>query len=287
MSNATQYIKKKLILLFSFVILCSITKGDALYTLITGASSGIGLELAKEFAKKKCNLIITARSKDKLNELSQTLSRDYNIKVQVLALDLSLPETPRKIFQECLNQGWEIENLVNNAGFGDHGRFANAAWLKQKEMLQVNITALTELTHLFLPSMLKNKNGKILNVASTAAFQPGPLMAVYYATKAYVLSFSEALNEELSGTGITVTTLCPGPTASGFQKTANLNNVMLLQAAPLPSSEEVAKYAIDALYKRKSIAVHGWLNWAMAESVRFTPRKWVLKLVKRLQEKRT
>lgn len=256
------------------------------YTLITGASSGIGWELSHVFARKKHDLILTARSESKLQELKKDLEEKYKIKAQVIAADLSKPESPRTLFQIIKAQNYEIDILVNNAGFGCHGEFAKADWQKQRDMIQVNIMALTELTHLFLPSMIAKKSGKILNVASTAAFQPGPLMSVYYATKAFVLSFSEGLFEELQSSGITVTALCPGPTLSGFQATANLHNVAVFDASPLPTSQVVAKYGYDALMSGKAVAIHGSVNKMLASSVRLTPRFLMRKIVRKLQEKR-
>lgn len=256
------------------------------YTLITGASSGIGWEMAHVFAEKKHDLILVARSEDKLQKLKKELESKHGIKAQVVASDLSKNEASQILYQAIKSQNWAVENLVNNAGFGDHGDFASADWKKQKEMIQVNIMALTELTHLFLGEMLKRKSGRIMNVASTAAFQPGPLMSVYYATKSYVLSFSEGLHEELHGTGVTVTVLCPGPTVSGFQSAANMNNVALFESAPLPSSRDVADYGYESMMQGRLIAIHGAVNKVMANSVRFFPRAITRKLVKKLQEKR-
>lgn len=256
------------------------------YALITGASSGIGWELAHIFASQKQNVILVARSEEKLHQLKEELESKYKIKAQVLVSDLAKPEASQILFKVITSQGWNVSVLVNNAGFGHHSEFAKTEWGKQRDMIQVNITALTELTHLFLPAMIQNKNGKILNVASTAAFQPGPLMSVYYATKAYVLSFSEGLFEELRGTGVTVTALCPGPTQSGFQVAANMNDVALFDSAPLPSSKDVAIYGYHTLMQGKPVAIHGAVNKMLASSVRFVPRAMTRKLVKKLQEKR-
>ncbi|MEZ0393046.1 MAG: SDR family NAD(P)-dependent oxidoreductase [Pseudobdellovibrionaceae bacterium] len=254
------------------------------YALITGASSGIGWELAHVMAAKEWDLILVARTGEKLNELKTELEKKYRIRAQVIPMDLAKPEAALDLFRKT--QGFEVEILVNNAGFGDYGAFADADWKRQRDMIQVNIMALTELTHLFLPSMIQRKSGKILNVASTAAFQPGPLMSVYYATKAFVLSFSEGLYEELQGTGVSVTALCPGPTKSGFQQAANMGNVALFETTPLPSSRDVALYGYRALMQRKPVAIHGTVNKMMASSVRFVPRAVTRKLVRKLQEKR-
>ena len=256
------------------------------YTLITGASSGIGYELAKVFAKQKHNLILVARNSEKLERLSAELEAKYAIKAEVIPADLSLVGAAHQLFYAVQKRGLAVETLVNNAGLGDHGTFLSADLKRQMEMIQVNIVALTELTKLFLPAMTESKSGRILNVASTAAFQPGPLMSVYYATKAYVLFFSEGLAEELKNTGVTVTTLCPGPTTSGFQEAANMKNVALMTTLKLPSSEDVAIYGYKALMRGKAVAVHGSVNHLMASTVGLMPRAWARKLVMKLQEKR-
>ena len=200
-----------------------------MYTLITGASSGIGLEMAKIFASQKSDLILVARSKGALEQLATELKAAYGVNAEVLVFDLNQTDSPRKIFATVEAKGWQVHTLVNNAGFGDHAAFAEEDWSRIQSMVQVNITALLELTHLFLPKMKQVNAGNILNVASTAAFQPGPFMAVYYASKAFVLSFSEALHEELSDTEVHVSALCPGPTESGFQSAARLGDVPLFK----------------------------------------------------------
>lgn len=253
------------------------------FALITGASSGIGWELAHVFAEKEKDLILVARTESKLIELKNQLEKKHGIRAEVRTCDLSKPEGPLNLFRQT--QGLEVNVLVNNAGFGALGEFAQADLLKQKEMIQVNISALTELTHYYLPQIQKKK-GKILNVASTAAFQPGPMMAVYFATKAYVLSFSEALFEELKPSGVTVTALCPGPTESGFANTAQMEDVALFKKMPLPSSREVAEFGYKAMMRGKPVAIHGTVNKLMASSLRFVPRAVPRQLVKKLQEKR-
>ncbi len=253
--------------------------------LITGASSGIGLELAKLFAQNKQNLILVARSTDKLTQLSNDLKSKYGIDVHVLSKDLSNYNAVKEIFDYTKQQNISITHLVNNAGFGDFGFFIESNWAKQEQMINLNITALTYLTHLFLPEMKNNKFGKVLNVASTAAFQPGPTMSVYYATKAYVLHFSEAIANELEGTGITVTALCPGATESGFQTLAAMEESKLVKGKKLPTSEEVAQYGYRAMNKGKKVVIHGVMNYIMANSIRFTPRALVLKVVRAMQDK--
>ena len=256
------------------------------YTLLTGASSGIGFELASVFASHNHNLILVARSADKLNQLKSEIEKSKSVKVEVVAMDLSQPDSAEKLFAAVQSKNLTVDILVNNAGFGDHGLFVDSKIERNQEMIDLNILTLTKLTHLFLPNMVKNKNGKIMNVASTAAFQPGPLMSVYYATKAYVLFFSEGLHEELRGTGVTVTALCPGATASGFQAAANLSNVALLDTLKIPTSKEVADYGYQALMDEKVVAIHGFLNSLFAFSVRLTPRSIVRKIAMKLQEKR-
>jgi short-subunit dehydrogenase len=248
--------------------------------LITGASTGIGLEFAEIFASKNYNLVLVARSADKLNAFA---NKHQN--VVTIVQDLSKPNAAQILFDELKNQKITIDILINNAGFGDFGMFADSDWNKQEQMINLNITCLTQLTHLCLPNMIANKKGKILNVASSAAFQPGPLMSVYYATKAFVLHFSEAIANELADTGITVTALCPGATTSGFQDLANMHESKLVKGKKLPTSKEVAQYGYDVLMKGKIVAIHGIFNYLQANSVRFTPRNLVTKIVRMVQSK--
>jgi Short-chain dehydrogenases of various substrate specificities len=252
--------------------------------LITGASGGIGYELAKVFAEKGFNLVLVARSSAKLNELKKELLSEFEISVKIIVKDLTKENSAGEIYLELEKENIQIAVLVNNAGVGAYGRFYNIDLDRQKDMIRLNIISLVELTHLFLPSMLSNKKGKILNVASTAAFQPGPLMAVYYATKSFVLSFSQALLNELQGTGISVTALCPGPTESGFQKAASIEKVRLVRTGIVPSSKKVALYGYNALMKDKPVAVEGTLNKLLVFAVRFVPRKLITSVVRKLQE---
>jgi uncharacterized protein len=253
--------------------------------LITGASSGIGLELARVFAKNKINLLLVARSEGKLKELSTELSVQYGVTVGALAKDLGVAGSAKEVFDYCQNQGLQIDYLVNNAGYGEFGLFSEGNLDKQLGMIDLNITALTHLTGLFLPVMIKNKFGKVLNVASTAAFQPGPTMAIYYASKAYVLHFSEAIANELEGTGVTVTALCPGATESNFFTAADMHDSKLVKGKKLPSSKEVAEYGFSSMMNEKRVAIHGWMNYIMANSARFTPRNVVVKIVRMIQDK--
>jgi short-subunit dehydrogenase len=253
--------------------------------LITGASSGIGYELAKIFARQKYNLVLVARSENKLNEIAAELKKAHGVDVVVLPKDVSLLASSQEIYDAVKQKGIDVEILVNNAGFGDFGFFTETKWEKELEMINLNMTALTALTKLFVRDMVRRKSGKIMNVASTASFQPGPLMAVYYATKAYVLSFSEAISNELQGTGVTVTALCPGPTESGFQNAAAMNDSKLVKGKKLPTSQDVAEYAYKALMNGKVVAVHGLMNKIMAQSVRYSPRAVVRSLVRAMSER--
>lgn len=257
-----------------------------MYTLITGASSGIGLELAKVCASRGMNLILTARSQEQLQALSKEIREQYQVKTEVIPLDLSISGSATQLFKNVTENKWDVNILINNAGFGDHGFFAQSSLKKQMEMIQLNIASLTELTHLCLSAMIKRNKGKILNVASTAAFQSGPMMSVYYATKSYVLSFSEALAEELQHTGVTITALCPGPTTSGFQKAANFSNIALLNMMQIASSKEVAEYGYEAMMGGKVVAIHGFKNFILAQTSRFLPRSIVRKIIKKIQSKR-
>ena len=252
--------------------------------LITGASSGIGEAMADVFARTGYSLVITARHAEKLETISKTLMEQYGTTVFFIPADLSKSETPEIIFKQVREKGIEIEILVNNAGFGDFGFFHESDWKKQEEQINLNIKALTHMTHLFVQEMVKRKSGKILNVASTAAFQPGPLMSIYYATKAYVLFFTEGIANELKDFGISVTALCPGPTASNFQVRAEMESSKLFKRKKIPSSMEVAEYGYKSLMKGKTVAIHGTMNYLTALSPRFAPRNMVAKVVRKMQE---
>lgn len=252
---------------------------------ITGASNGIGLELARIHASKGNDLVLVARSFEKLSEIKNELESRLGIKVYTITKDLSKPNSAKEVFEELTQKGITIEYLINNAGFGDFGLFHELEWTKQEQMIQLNMLTLTHLTKLFLPNMIAQKRGKIMNVASTAAFQSGPTMAVYYATKAYVLSFSEAIDNELRPFGITVTALCPGATESGFQAAASMEESKLVKGRKLPSSKEVAIYGYKAMMMGKTVAIQGLMNTIMANSVRFMPRAWVVKVTRFVQDK--
>jgi short-subunit dehydrogenase len=253
--------------------------------LITGASNGIGLELAKIHASKGGDLVLVARNKSKLDEIKTALEIQYKISVYTIGKDLSIPNASLEVYEETTKQKIQIDYLINNAGFGDFGMFAETDWNKELQMINLNITTLTQFTKLYLKDMIKRSSGKIMNVASTAAFQSGPTMAVYYATKAYVLSFSEAVDNEVSDKGVTITALCPGATESGFQAAAAMEESNLVKGRKLPTSKEVAEYGYASMMKGKTVAIHGLLNWIMANSVRFTPRAIVVKLTRKIQDK--
>ena len=254
--------------------------------LITGSTSGIGYELAYIHAKQGGNLVLVARSKDKLEHIKMDLENKYKIDAYVIEKDLSLKNSAKDVYDEIIKNNITVDYLINNAGFGDYGFFNESDWGKLERMINLNITALTQLTKLFLYDMIKRGNGKIMNVASTAAFQSGPTMAVYYATKAYVLSFSEAINNEVKNSGVTVTTLCPGATQSGFQEAALLQESRLVKGRKLPTSKEVAEYGYNAMLKGKSVAIQGILNYILANSVRFFPRSSVVKITRFIQDKK-
>jgi short-subunit dehydrogenase len=251
--------------------------------LITGASSGIGLDSAKLMAPD-FDLIITARNQTELEKIARELEASHGNHVHVIPGDLTLPEAPREIFAEIERRGLPVDVLINNAGFGLYGPFAESDSKASLAMVEVNIAALTALTRLALPGMIERKRGRILNVASTAGFQPGPLMAVYYATKAYVIMFSEAIANELKGSGVSVTCLCPGATATKFFGRANMEGSRLFKMGAMKSLD-VAKAAYKGMMAGKTLVIPGLLNKAIAMSVRFSPRKMVTAISRSLQEK--
>jgi short-subunit dehydrogenase len=253
--------------------------------LITGASTGIGFELAKLFARDKYNLVLVARSGPKLAQVAEELRQQNGIAVKAIPLDLGLPQASQNLFEETQREGIHVDILVNNAGYGQSGQFADIPLQEEYGQIQLNVTALTLLTKLYLGPMLERRSGKIMNVASTAAFQPGPLMAVYYATKAYVLSFSEALADELRNTGVSVTCFCPGATLTEFQKRAQTENSRLFKRLAPMDAKTVAEDGYRALRAGKTLAISGFKNWLVAESVRFAPRKVVTAISRWVAEK--
>jgi short-subunit dehydrogenase len=251
--------------------------------LITGASNGIGYEFAAIHAEHGHDLVVVARTKCKLDVLKATLEKRFGIQVLAIEKDLSVPGAPEEVYNNLISKNIAIDYLVNNAGFGDISLFAESDWSRQQKMINLNVMALTHLSRLFLPDMISRKSGKILNVASTASFQPGPTMAVYFATKSYVLSFSEAINNEVRRHGITVTALCPGSTESGFHAAA-LGEGSHVKERKLPSARAVAEFGYKSMMKGKAVAIPGIMNSIMATSVRFIPRSIVVKASRKLQE---
>ncbi|MCF4167433.1 SDR family oxidoreductase [Zavarzinia compransoris] len=252
--------------------------------LVTGASSGIGTDLAREFARDGHDLILVARNEAALTALATEVAAEHGVTATVIAADLSDPAAPRRLFDDVTARGLSVDVLVNNAGFGDGSHFAGATREKTMGMIQVNIAALTDLMHAFLPGMVARGRGRVLNVASTAAFQPGPGMAVYCATKAYVLSLSEAVAEELKGTGVTVTTLCPGPTRTNFMDVADVADNALFSKGlvPVMTAAEVARIGFRAAKRGQVIVVAGLLNQIGAFTPRLAPRSFTRRLTGRL-----
>lgn len=252
------------------------------YVLITGASEGLGREFARVFAHHGHPLVLVARNQTRLDELASQLRSSFAVDIRTISQDLSLPNAAEELKNTLVGQEIEVEILVNNAGFGIHGLFPKTDWQATQDMLNLNMMTATHLTHLFLPEMLRKNRGKVLNVASTAAFQPGPFMACYFASKAYVLSFTEALAEELRGTGVTATAFCPGPTRTQFQKRSHTENIrenaFAMDAAP----------AVDAAYhglmQSKRIVIPGFTNKLLALLVRLSPRSLVMKVTRYLEE---
>jgi uncharacterized protein len=253
--------------------------------LITGASGGIGYELAKLFARDHYNLVLVARGTDKLNQVALELERQFGVPVKAIALELAAGPAPRLLFDQLQSEGVALDVLVNNAGFGAFGEFAGMPEEEVLGQIQLNITTLTHLSRLFLPPMLERRQGKIMNVASTAAFQPGPLMAVYYATKAYVLSFTEALANEVEGTGVVVSCFCPGATDTNFQKRAGIENSRLFKKIGAMNAETVARDGYRGLMAGRTVVISGLQNRWAAESVRFAPRKLVTAVSRWVAEK--
>jgi len=259
------------------------TSGKGQTVLVTGASGGIGLDLAECFAQDGYDLILTARSEAALQAESQRLSGKYRVATTSIALDLGVPGAGRKLADEIAARHLTVDVLVNNAGYGIAGGFAGSKEPDQLGMVDLNVRALVELTHIYWPGMLAKKQGGVLNVASTAAFQPGPLMAIYYATKAFVLSFSEALWKEAEGTGVHVSCLCPGPTQSNFRERAGTGATRLSRAGTPMTSMSVAQLGYRAFRENRRVMITGARNAVLAHLVPFLPRRALLGLVHSLQ----
>jgi len=253
--------------------------------LVTGSSAGLGVHFAEALAKDGHDLILVARRGDRIEALAERLAAEHGVAAHAIASDLSLPDAPGTLFAEIGKRGLTVDILVNNAGFGLRGDFAGAYGPRQAEMIDLNCRALVELCHLALPGMIARKSGGILNVASTAAFQPGPWMAVYYATKAFVLSFSEALHEEVKGRGVRVSALCPGPTRTEFAEVADMADSDLFKRFA-SGPEAVVADGLAALKANRAVKVSGVMNAVMAGSIRFTPRWLARRIAGSLQKRR-
>ncbi|ACK64246.1 short-chain dehydrogenase/reductase SDR [Rippkaea orientalis PCC 8801] len=251
--------------------------------LITGASFGIGTAFAQELAARQMNLILVARSQDKLYQLAETLKQETAIEVEVIVQDLVQPGATKAVYDRVQEKGLTVDLLINNAGFGDYGAFTERDLSRQVEMIQLNVVALVELTHLFLPQMQQKGSGGIINVASIAAFQPLPYLSVYAATKAFVLSLSEALWAENKDTGVNILALCPGPTESNFFKVADFPESFAGKSnGQLTSAEEVVKDALKALENNQSNCVTGgFANQLIVNASRFVPREFLVNAVEK------
>lgn len=243
--------------------------------LVTGASAGLGKELASLFAKDGHDVVLVARSESKLNELAADLSKTHGITAHVVAADLGKPTAPDAIVEATTRKGIFVDHLVNNAGFGSNGAFLDLPLAREVEMIEVNVTALVKLTHHYGRAMKEKGFGRIMNIASTAGFQPGPFMATYYATKAFVVSFTEALAYELEGSGVTVTCHCPGATKTEFASTAGNDKSRLFQRSGVADAKDVALHAYRSMMSGETLAVHGFLNAVGVAGVRFMPRSVV------------
>lgn len=251
--------------------------------LITGATSGIGRELTKLFAADNYDLILIARNKDELVNFAKELQGKHDIFIKVIAKDLSTPDAAKEIYNELQKEEITIDVLVNSAGFATRGKYWEIDYAEDLQQIQLNITSLAMLTKLLLPQMVEQKSGKILNIASVAAFYPGPLMSIYYASKAFVLSFSEGLREELRGTGVTVTVLAPGPTRTGFAKRAGLLSSKLFHMK-LMDPKIVAQIGYEGLMAGRDLVISGWGNKIQAFASRLSPYALSARVIKRLQQ---
>lgn len=254
--------------------------------LVTGASSGIGLELARLLAADGHDLVLVARDAARLEKIAGHLAAAHRIECAVVARDLADPEGPEDVLREIARRRTEVDVLINNAGFGVYGPFASTDLREELGMIRVNVSAVTALAKGVLPGMLDRGHGRILNVSSTAAFQPGPLMAVYYATKAYVLSFSEAIANELAGSGVTVTALCPGPTVTEFQKRAGVGETRLFRGPLVQDAAAVARAGYRGMLRGRRVVVPGVANRLLVQALRVTPRRLATAVTRRIQETR-
>lgn len=255
------------------------------WAIVTGASSGIGHEFAHVLAEHGINLILASRNKNALESLALHLSEKHHTKNLVFAADLSVQNNAMDLVTFVDSQKIKPEYVINNAGFGDFGYFTDTKWERGHEMIDLNIKTLTYLTKVYASEMKSRGHGRIVNVASGAAFQPGPLMAIYFASKAYVLHFSEAVAEELAGSGVTVTALCPGPTQSNFWVAAHKPRVIRFFPGKSPTARQVAEYGYEAMMAGRHVAIYGWTNRLATFLVRLAPRRLVTRIIKLGQER--
>jgi len=252
------------------------------WVLVTGASSGIGRALAECAAADGMNVVLVARGHQTLDEVAAALTAKYSVSAEIVLADLAQAGAAKKLIAQVKKFGIEPEYVINNAGFGSYGMVVNGDANRYEQMIQLNVTSVTVLSRHYAKQFKDRGQGRLLNVASTAAFLSGPGMAVYFATKAYVLHFSEALHEELRGSGVTVTTLCPGPTKTHFAEAADAEKSGIFRGK-LPSAEEVARFGYESMLNGKSVAVHGLRNRLMVQAVRFVPRTLLVRTVGRIQ----
>ena len=251
------------------------------FSIVTGGASGLGFEFVKLLLIDKYNVVVIDNDKKELNNIKSKINLKHNKKIILMHKDLSNPDSSIEIFKELKNKN--IEVLINNAGFGLFGKFKDTNWKIERNMIMVHVMCTTEMTKLFLNNMIENKKGRILNMASLAAFQPGPLMSIYYSTKAFILHFSESIANELKGSGVSVTVLCPGQTRTNFQKKVSSREKKI--NFNFSTAEKVAKYGYDAMMNGKTIAIPGIINKILSTIHRFIPRSFATKLMRKIQEK--
>lgn len=252
--------------------------------LITGASKGLGKEFAKIHAANGDNLVLVARSQDELLLLKKELEAQYTtISVDVIIRDLTAPNSVLEVYNEIKEENIQIDYLINNAGFGEYGFFVDGSWDRFEKMIDLNMKSLSHFCHLFLQDMIARKQGKIMNISSTAAFQSGPMMAVYFASKSYVLNFSEALNNEVKDSGVSVTAFCPGPTETYFMEDSKMKETKAIRNMKLPTAHTVALSGYKAMMNEKTVKIHGSVNNAVAFIIRLVPRKWVVAVTRMME----